>query len=159
MKSFSLPESPLSGTNLIEASAGTGKTYTLAGLFVRLILEKGLSVGEILVVTYTEAATEELRDRIRQKMREVLKALSSPQTPEDASNACPDQLVSGVLRKVRNRQTAVRLIQEALHDFDQAPIFTIHGFCQRMLARTPSKAESSLIRNSSRIFPKSSRRL
>ena len=68
---FDLEKSPLHGRNLIEASAGTGKTYTLAALFVRLILEKGLRVDQILVVTFTEAATEELRDRIRRRMREA----------------------------------------------------------------------------------------
>ncbi len=129
MKPFDLLESPLSGTNLIEASAGTGKTYALAGLFVRLILEKGLSVGEVLVVTYTEAATEELRDRIRGKLREALKALSSEDPPE----AFTDPFIAGLVRKVRDRAAAARLLREALHDFDQAPIFTIHGFCRRML--------------------------
>jgi ATP-dependent exoDNAse (exonuclease V) beta subunit len=58
----------LPGVTLIEASAGTGKTFTIAGLFLRLILETKLSVDEILVVTYTEAATEELRGRIRQTL-------------------------------------------------------------------------------------------
>ena len=56
------------GTSLIEASAGTGKTYAITALFIRLIVEENLSVREILVVTYTEAATEELRHRIRQTL-------------------------------------------------------------------------------------------
>ena len=72
MKSFDILNSPLSGTNLIEASAGTGKTYTIEGLFVRLILEKRLLVDQILVVTFTNAATEELKDRIRSKLLEDL---------------------------------------------------------------------------------------
>ena len=59
-------DSPIEGTNLIEASAGTGKTYTITGLFLRLLLEKKLSVNEILVVTFTESATEELKDRGKQ---------------------------------------------------------------------------------------------
>ena len=71
---FDLLNSPLEGTNLIEASAGTGKTYTITCLFLRLILEKRLTVNDILVVTYTVAATEELRDRIRRKIREALEA-------------------------------------------------------------------------------------
>ena len=61
---------PLRGRILIEASAGTGKTYTLALLFVRLLLERELSVDRILVVTFTTAATEELRGRIRLRIRE-----------------------------------------------------------------------------------------
>ena len=65
MQSFDLLNTPLSGTNLIEAGAGTGKTYTIAGLFVRLILEEQVPVEKILVVTFPIAATEELKDRIR----------------------------------------------------------------------------------------------
>ncbi|RLB75283.1 MAG: hypothetical protein DRH15_14320, partial [Deltaproteobacteria bacterium] len=63
---------PLSGTNLIEASAGTGKTYTIASLVLRLLLEKRLSIGQILVVTFTEAATEELKERIRARLKKAL---------------------------------------------------------------------------------------
>ena len=66
-----------SGLNVIEASAGTGKTYTLAELYLRLILEQGLTVDQILVVTYTRAATEELRDRLREKLVEARDGLLS----------------------------------------------------------------------------------
>lgn len=66
--SFDAQTVSLAGTNLIEASAGTGKTYTLAELYLRLVLEQDLNVDQILVVTYTRAATEELRDRLRQKL-------------------------------------------------------------------------------------------
>lgn len=65
MKQFDLLQTPLQDVNLIEASAGTGKTFTLAGLYLRLILEHQLNVDQILVVTYTRAATQELRDRLR----------------------------------------------------------------------------------------------
>ena len=65
MNVFSLTDFKLNGANLIEASAGTGKTYTISALFLRLILEKGVSVGEILVVTFTRAATAELKQRLR----------------------------------------------------------------------------------------------
>ena len=63
---------PLSGTRLIEASAGTGKTYAITGLYVRFLLEGELDVESILVVTFTEAATKELRERIRARIREAL---------------------------------------------------------------------------------------
>ena len=73
---FDLVTTPLAaGITRLEASAGTGKTYTLAGLFLRLILEAGIPAGEILVVTFTEAATAELRDRIRQRLQTALRAL------------------------------------------------------------------------------------
>ena len=59
---------PLEGVRLIEASAGTGKTFTLATLFTRLVVERGLRIGQILAVTFTEAATQELRKRIRERL-------------------------------------------------------------------------------------------
>lgn len=123
--SFDLLESPLIGTNLIEASAGTGKTYTISGLFLRLILEKGFSVNDILVVTYTVAATEELRDRIRKKLREAMEAFHAGHSF--------DEFLNGLVQKIPDAQEAIQLLQGALHDFDEAPIFTIHGFCQRTL--------------------------
>ena len=125
LREFDLLNSPLQGTNLIEASAGTGKTYAITGLFLRLILEKGLFVDQILVVTYTVAATEELRDRIRRKLREAIAAFSSGQSA--------DRFLEDLVHKVQDRQDAVARLQVALHDFDEAPIFTIHGFCQRTL--------------------------
>src|SRR5208282_767658 len=89
---FHLAETELrEGTTLIEASAGTGKTYTIAGLFLRLILEKGLSVREILVVTYTVAATEELRHRIRQTLANALLAFGA--------HASEDSFLSALLRR------------------------------------------------------------
>ena len=61
---FDVLKSPLEGINLIEASAGTGKTNTISQIYLRLLLEKALTVDQILVVTFTEAATEELRTRV-----------------------------------------------------------------------------------------------
>ncbi|HKM53662.1 MAG TPA: UvrD-helicase domain-containing protein, partial [Isosphaeraceae bacterium] len=75
---FNLTETPLArGTSLIEASAGTGKTYAITTLFVRLIVEENLSVREILAVTYTDAATEELRHRVRQALVLASQAFAS----------------------------------------------------------------------------------
>ena len=122
---FDLLNSPLEGTNLIEAGAGTGKTYTITGLFLRLILERRLPVNEILVVTYTVAATEELRDRIRRKIREALEACSV--------GTSPDSFLQSLVLKVPDREEAAALLRAALLDFDEAAIFTIHGFCQRTL--------------------------
>ena len=67
VNSFNASTVTLSDLNLIEASAGTGKTFTLAELYCRLVIEKDLTVEQILVVTYTRAATEELRSRLREK--------------------------------------------------------------------------------------------
>jgi exodeoxyribonuclease V beta subunit len=125
VKQFNLLNSPLEGANLIEASAGTGKTYTIAGLFLRLILEKKISVNEILVVTFTEAATEELKDRIRRKLREAVGAFSGERS-EDA-------FLNALVKRHKSSKAAVGYLREALRAFDQAAIFTIHGFCRRML--------------------------
>jgi exodeoxyribonuclease V beta subunit len=125
LQELKLLESPLSGTNLIEAGAGTGKTYTITCLFLRLILEKRFPVKDILVVTYTVAATEELRDRIRRKIREALDAYSRGNSD--------DPFVKGLVQKTGDAKDAISLLRAALHDFDEASIFTIHGFCQRTL--------------------------
>ena len=126
---------PLSGTSLIEASAGTGKTWNICGLYLRLLLERELQVQQILVVTFTKAATAELRDRIRGRIAETLAQLRG-----DAPGGS-DPFVDGLLQSSRARlglrdaDMALRL-DLALQTFDEASIFTIHGFCQRALADT-----------------------
>ncbi|MCP3950661.1 MAG: UvrD-helicase domain-containing protein, partial [Desulfobacterales bacterium] len=120
---------PLSGTCLIEASAGTGKTHTIANLFLRLILEQALEVRKILVVTFTEAATKELRDRIRRNLNTALCALDDP-------HACPDETVGRIILAVletTEKVVAAERLHRAVICFDEASIFTIHGFCKRVL--------------------------
>ncbi len=131
---FDLLNSPLEGTNLIEASAGTGKTYTITGLFLRLIVEKKLTVDQILVVTFTEAATNELKDRVRKKLREAIEIFSSCNS-EDA-------FVVDFIKNCADNPGARSSLQDALRDFDQAAIFTIHGFCQRMLIENAFESSS-----------------
>ena len=80
MRSLNHAGVELSGINLIEASAGTGKTYAIASLYLRLLLEKELLPEQILVVTYTEAATQELRSRIRSRIREALEVMEGGNT-------------------------------------------------------------------------------
>ncbi len=120
---------PLEGTTLVEASAGTGKTHTIATLFVRLLLEKRHDVSEILVVTYTRAATAELRLRIRRRVVEALAAFTPPLTAADPAlrGLAERALESGTLDTGRAR------LAEALRRFDEAAISTIHGYCQRVL--------------------------
>lgn len=117
---------PLRGRQLIEASAGTGKTYTLALLFLRLLLERGLEVNQILVVTFTEAATLELRDRIRQRLRDALDRLQHPD--RDA-----DPLLDRLLGQYPDSEAIKGRLADALVRMDEAAIYTIHGFCARML--------------------------
>lgn len=122
--SFNLLETTLQGHNLIEASAGTGKTFTITRIFIRLLLENELPISSILVVTFTEAATYELRERIYSLLKESLKAFS------DGSSE--DPLLKGLLITVPV-ETAQSLLNKALANFDSCAIYTIHGFCQRVL--------------------------
>ncbi|KAF3981540.1 MAG: exodeoxyribonuclease V subunit beta [Methylococcales symbiont of Hymedesmia sp. n. MRB-2018] len=118
----------LSGINLIEASAGTGKTYAIAMLVLRFIVEKNLSIKQILVVTFTQAATEELKDRIRKRLLEAKRVFNSEQATVD------DNLTEWLNSLQLEPQLIIQRINHALFDIDQASIFTLHGFCQRMLA-------------------------
>jgi exodeoxyribonuclease V beta subunit len=112
------------GVTLIEASAGTGKTFSLAGLILRLILEEHLPISEILAVTYTVAATKELKDRVRQRLHEALGDLRRGETE--------DEIVRRFL-KTGDVAAGARGLDLALQSFDEAQVFTIHGFCQRVL--------------------------
>jgi exodeoxyribonuclease V beta subunit len=112
------------GVTLIEASAGTGKTYSITGLILRLMLEKHLAIRDILAVTFTEAATQELRDRVRRRLQAALEELRR--------GVSVDPIINAFLRK-GNVSSGVRELDVALQSFDEAQIFTIHGFCQRML--------------------------
>ncbi len=129
---------PLSGRVLIEASAGTGKTWNIGGLYLRLLLEKQLEVKQILVVTFTRAATAELRDRIRGRIE---KALSYLNGVDDLSG--DTFLLELIGRQLEAGVTEAELqsrLQLAFESFDQASIFTIHSFCQRALATTAFSA-------------------
>jgi len=120
---------PLEGVQWIEASAGTGKTWTLADLYLRLLLEKELPPQRILVVTYTRAATAELRQRLRDRVaacRDALAAGAAPGAP-DLEELAADARERGSVEAWRSR------LDRALHAFDEAAVFTVHGFCQRVL--------------------------
>lgn len=125
MKPFKLHSAPLEGKTLIEAGAGTGKTYTLAGLFLRLVVEQGLAIEQILVVTYTKAATEELKTRIRSRLNAAKHAFDGKPAEDDS--------LALLKEGSQDPQAARRRIADALTNFDRAAIFTIHGFCQRLL--------------------------
>ncbi len=128
MKPLDLKTIDISGLNLIEASAGTGKTWTIAALYILILLEKELRPEQILVVTYTKAATAELRDRIRRRISTTLELYTSGRPASD--DALEQLLMSD---RPQNRDRARLLLTRALYSFDDAAIFTIHGFCQRAL--------------------------
>ncbi|MCB1260257.1 MAG: UvrD-helicase domain-containing protein, partial [Acidimicrobiales bacterium] len=124
---FSIAAELPRGRLAIEASAGTGKTYALAGLAARYVVEAEVPIGELLVVTFTRAAAAELRDRVRARLVDAADAL--------ASNIDPDDEVLAVLCDVPDDERARRLLlaQRAVSDFDSATITTIHGFAQQVL--------------------------
>ncbi len=131
MKPLNLASIDISGLNLIEASAGTGKTWTIAALYILLLLEKELRPEQILVVTYTKAATAELRERIRRRIADTLDLYSNRRAATDDAF---DQLLMTV--RLHDSERARQLLTRALYSFDDAAIFTIHGFCQRALLET-----------------------
>lgn len=127
---------PLDRACLIEASAGTGKTYTMVNLYLRLLLGVGCSplmVEQILVVTFTKAATQELRDRIREKVASVaglFKAYHSGESTELEN----DPFLLSLYHAIQPRfyESLLRL-QLAEREIDIAAIYTIDSFCQKML--------------------------
>ncbi len=129
MTAFDLSTCPLSGINLIEASAGTGKTYALAGLFLRLMVEKQLPANRLLVITFTQAATAELKTRIRKMIAEAQTVFLSGHSE--------NTLMTELLAKYPDaceRKRIIRQLGDALANFDETAIYTIHGFCQRILS-------------------------
>ena len=131
-----LKSHPLQGVSLIEASAGTGKTYTISHLYVRALLETDYGVEQILVVTFTNAATQELKGRIRKLIVEVRQYLQD-------TGICDEKLQS-VFDSYRLDPEALFKLHKALVNFDEASIYSIHGFCQRVLTRFPIETRSLL---------------
>jgi exodeoxyribonuclease V beta subunit len=111
----------------LEASAGTGKTWQVATLAARYIIEAGHPIDQIMVITFTRASTQELRDRVRDRLEACAAVLAGG--PADADDP--------LLARLRETDAAVRRDRAAaaLRDFDQAAIFTTHGFCDSMLRR------------------------
>lgn len=125
---FRATEVPLAGTNLIEASAGTGKTYSIAVLVLRLILETKLPLKEILMVTFTKAAVAELEDRIRLFIRQAYQ-ISQGQSSKDETISF---LVERAAKQTSPDQVNQSL-KEALLYLDETSVMTIHSFCQQSL--------------------------
>jgi len=123
---------PLSGVHLVEASAGTGKTFTLTAWLLRLLLESGVPLRELLVVTFTRAATAQLRDRVRRRLRSAEQVLAG-EHPSGAEAEQTQQLIALALTRAVDEPTLRLRLQAALLQLDEASISTIHGFCQRAL--------------------------
>jgi len=148
MTPFDITTAPLDGgVTLIEASAGTGKTYSITGLILRLLLERNIQIRNILAVTFTEAATQELRDRIRRRLQSALEDLHH--------GASKDDIVAAFL-KTGDKAVGICQLDLALQSFDEAQVFTIHGFCQRMLNdfafESGTRFETALVTNPKPLF-------
>ncbi|KAF1714544.1 exodeoxyribonuclease V subunit beta [Pseudoxanthomonas sangjuensis] len=128
-------ELELHGIRLIEASAGTGKTFALATLFVRLVVEKQLRIGQVLAVTFTEAATQELRRRIRERLALAAGLVGTGATAdENPEKRLTRRIVERHLERSEETPAALqRRLRTAALEIDLASIFTIHGFCARVL--------------------------
>ncbi|SEB88495.1 DNA helicase/exodeoxyribonuclease V, beta subunit [Nocardioides exalbidus] len=129
METFDITGPLPTGTTLLEASAGTGKTWTIAALVTRYVAEGVATLEEMLVVTFTRAASQELRDRVRGQLDEAAAVLADP-TSADAGNRLHDWLLDAdeperTLRRSR--------LTDALTSYDAATIATIHQFCQLVL--------------------------
>ncbi len=119
---------PLYGASLIEASAGTGKTYTIVNLYIRLLLGHGcepLGVEQILVVTFTNAATGELKERIRQRLRKAYL--------DFFARASKDIFIQQLIEQSDNVELDCQRLALASKQMDEAAVYTIHGFCHKAL--------------------------
>ncbi|WP_415408532.1 UvrD-helicase domain-containing protein [Synechococcus sp. W2B2] len=136
------------GLRLLEASAGTGKTFALAHLVMRLVVERELKLDALLVVTFTEAAADELRDRIGKRLDGALQGLLRLEQGDDGGGTASDAVLLEWLeehgRDRAGRRNKASLLLEALEALERADITTIHGFCRRTLRRQALESGRSL---------------
>ena len=124
MANFDPKKVPLKGNNIVEASAGTGKTFSIGLLVLRLLIEKKVSIRKILMVTFTNAAVAELALRIRLFITKAINVTEGATIEE--------QDIMTIVEKYGDDNTA-DLLKKALTDLDEASIQTIHSFCQDAL--------------------------
>ena len=134
------PGFDLEGPHLVAASAGTGKTYNIQNIYVRLVAEKGFRVSQIQVMTFTEAATKELRGRVRAVLSNMARFLAGA-----TEGMAPDERerLAKLRECARDDAVARARVELALMEFDQAAISTIHGFCRRALVRFAFETDSA----------------
>ncbi len=151
---------PLTGVHSISASAGTGKTYAITTLYLRFLLDPATqcSVDSILVTTFTEAATAELKDRLRSRLKEALRLMERCTSVSDAESLAAEGRADAVVVELLDAvggwdedsgQRVQERLEDALLSFDQAPVYTIHGFCNRILQdlvfETGSRFDAELV--------------
>ncbi|MBO4698892.1 UvrD-helicase domain-containing protein [bacterium] len=126
-ENFDVLEVKLKGTNLIEAAAGTGKTYSIAIMVLRWILSTDNPIDSVIAVTFTNYATAELKERILNFLEDALAFFEA--------GKCKDETIQQVCREIQGngQEKAIKKLKAAINDFDTASIFTIHGFCQKLI--------------------------
>jgi len=125
-KKFDVLNVGLAGINLIEAAAGTGKTFSIATMVLRWILSTDHPVDSVLAVTFTNYATAELKERILNFLEKGLEFFKKPEN-------CGDETIKAVCSCFPDRRKAAAKLKKAINDFDTASIFTIHGFCRKLI--------------------------
>lgn len=151
MKQFNVLDRKLSLHQhyLLEASAGTGKTFSIQNIVVRLLIEshdqkEPLLLQKILIVTFTRAATQDLTTRIRANIEQALHFLQSWLHESLIADQIPDYLKACIEKGDDTVKLACKRLQQALFTFDQAQIFTIHSFCARMLRQFAMESDLGL---------------
>tara|TARA_Y100001968_G_scaffold333661_1_gene398076 strand:+ start:5106 stop:8882 length:3777 start_codon:yes stop_codon:yes gene_type:complete len=134
------------GTRLIEASAGTGKTFSLAHLVLRLLTENKYSINDILVVSFTNATASEIKSKIIQRITNALKGIEVYN--KGIENLLIDDVLKSWLKLNANKQeeriNIASLLLDALENIDHSDITTIHGFCNRTIKREALEIDTSL---------------
>jgi exodeoxyribonuclease V beta subunit len=128
LKAFEVATVPLDGSNLIEASAGTGKTYSIAILLLRLLLEQRLAIREVLMVTFTKSAVAELEERARLFVRKAFQQAKGEGTDDTLIAALVDRAIAQ-----EGAETIQQRLREAVLLLDETAVMTIHSFCQQTL--------------------------
>jgi exodeoxyribonuclease V beta subunit len=131
MNRFEVTTIPLQGKNLIEASAGTGKTYSVSLMALRLILEKDIPADKILMVTFAEAAAAEMAERMRLFIKQAYEAA--------LGNTCSDKLIADIVNAAPDSLAKLRRAYMLL---DEINVYTIHGFCNKMLRELAFETDS-----------------
>ncbi|MBO5922998.1 MAG: UvrD-helicase domain-containing protein, partial [Lentisphaeria bacterium] len=125
---------PLDGITMIEAAAGTGKTYNIQNIVARLIVEKNFPIETLAVVTFTDKATKELAGRLRKMLELLTGVLNKCSTASEKDQERAQKLLESFTRQGITYSIQKKRLEEALHNIDDCRVSTIHGFCSKLLA-------------------------
>ena len=143
-QTFSTGTSLEPGVNLIEASAGTGKTWSIVSIIAHQVAIEGRSLDQILVVSFTRAATAELRERVREGLVDLASHVESVISGEPIPNEPrANALITSLKASESGLKKGLQRLHVALAQFDQASILTIHGFCRQTLLGSTLESDLS----------------